>query len=129
MINLDRIRARSLRNLWLAMLGAVMVMFGQACASMQAQTNFLNVTDFGAQGDAAQFLVNTVSNSSVVTVQSTNQLSNGDVGKLILLFGAGPATTPTNNQDLIATITQVSDGTNITMSLPAGGSFTNISAT
>lgn len=94
--------------------------FGQA---------MLNVTNFGAQGDATQMFVKTVSNSSVVTIQSTNQLSNADVGKLILLFGAGPATTPTNHQDLVASITQVSGGTNVTLSLPTGATSNNVLAT
>src|ERR1039458_5616864 len=105
---IDLIGARSIRSLWLAPLPAGLMILGQVYSS-QAQTPTLSVTDFGAQGDAAQILVSTVSNSSVITVQSTNQLSSADVGKLILLFGAGPATGPTNNQDLIATITQVSE--------------------
>jgi hypothetical protein len=93
-----------------------------------AQTT-LNVTNFGARGDAVRMLVNTVSNSTVITVRSTNQLSSADVGKLILLFGAGPYTTPTNNQDLIATITNVVNATNIYISSVAGATSNSIAAT
>lgn len=93
--------------------------------SSQAQTT-LNVTNFGARGDAVQLWANTVSNSAVITVQSTNQLSSADVGKLILLFGAGPYTTPTNNQDLVAYISNVSDGTNVTLSLACGATSNNV---
>src|SRR5580698_5262522 len=79
----------------------------------------LNVVNFGARGDAIQTLANTVSNSTIVTMASTNQLSAADVGKLIELFGVGPATSPTNNQDLIAFIVSVANGTNVTISTPA----------
>src|SRR5215469_7012705 len=67
----------------------------------------LNVVNFGARGDAIQTFANTVSNSTQVTLDSTNRLSGADIGKLIELFGVGPATSPTNNQDLIATIVSV----------------------
>jgi hypothetical protein len=128
MIHLDRNWAGSVRNLWLVTLVAGLMMPGLECASLQAQASTLNVTDFGARGDALQFQVGTTVNSPVITIQSSNQLSSADVGKLILLFGAGPATGPTNHQDLIATIKQVSGGTNITMSLPAGASGADIFA-
>jgi hypothetical protein len=82
----------------------------------------LSVTDYGAVGDAVQFYVNTVSNSAVVT--TTNQLSSADIGKSIEVFGVGARTfgknsynvTTYGNQDLIATITGVDNGTNITLS-------------
>src|ERR1700755_3296911 len=51
----------------------------------------LNVTNFGARGDAFETLADTVQGSTVIHVLPTNQLSAADVGKLILLFGAGPA--------------------------------------
>jgi len=85
--------------------------------SSQAQTT-LNVTDFGAVGDAVQFFVNTVSNSVVVT--TSNQLSSADIGKVVEVFGAGPYTTPTNNQDLLAVITNVVNATNIYISRVPG---------
>jgi hypothetical protein len=95
----------------------------------RAQGQSLNVTNFGARGDAQQMLVGTVSNSAVVTVQTTNRLSRPDVGKVILLFGVGPATTPTNNQDLVAQIVSVANGTNVTISEPAQATSRNVPAT
>jgi hypothetical protein len=127
-MNLKKKQARNLRGPLLSRLATWIAMLGIG-ASAQALTATLNVSNFGAQGDAVQFLVNTAINSSVITVQSTNHLSSADVGKLILLFGAGPATGPTNNQDLVATITQVSNGTNITMSIPAGVTSHGVFAT
>jgi hypothetical protein len=91
-----------------------------------AQTT-LNVTDFGARGDAVQFSVNTTSNSVVVT--TTNQLSSADIGKAIEVFGAGTATTPPNCQDMVATITNVVSGTNIYVSQLVQRTLTNTFAT
>ena len=85
--------------------------------SSQAQTT-LNVTNFGARGDAVQFYVNTTSNSTLVT--TTNQLSSADIGKVVELFGAGPLGTSTNHQDLLATITNVVNATNLYISQVAG---------
>jgi len=81
-----------------------------------AQTT-LNVTNFGARGDAVWFFANTTSNSLVVT--TTNQLSNSDIGKVIELFGAGPLGTSTNHQDLLAKITNIVNGTNLYVSQAA----------
>ncbi len=83
---------------------------------LHAESTSLNVTNFGARGDAVQILVTTISNSSMVTFPATHPLASTDVGKVILLFCVGQATTPTNNQDLIASIVSVSNGTNITIS-------------
>ena len=63
----------------------------------QAQTMTLKVTSFGAQGDAVSVAANTVKGSPVITVQTTDALTNADVGKLMLLFGVGPSTTPTTS--------------------------------
>jgi hypothetical protein len=101
--------------------------------SSQAQTT-LNVANFGARGDAVQFFVNTSSNSVVVT--TTNQLSSADIGKAIEIFGAGTPTTgldaygDTNgNQDMVATIINVVNGTNIYVSQLAQATLTNTFAT
>ena len=80
----------------------------------------LNVTDFGARGDAVQTLASTTLSSTNVTLQAGSMLSTADVGKVIELFGVGAATTATNNQDLIATILSVTNGTNLVISVPAG---------
>src|SRR5580692_11919959 len=50
----------------------------------------INVTDYGAVGDAVELSVNTVSNSTVVSVAGTNTFSAADVGKIIEVFRAGP---------------------------------------
>lgn len=99
------------------------------------QTASLNVADFGAKGDAVQFYVNTVSNSTWVT--TTNRLSSADIGKTIEIFGAGAQTYGKNsygvnayaNQDLIAKITNVSDATNIYISVAAQATCANAFAT
>src|SRR5580698_9051873 len=94
------------------------------CAfSSRAQAS-LNVTDFGASPDAVQFYVNTVSNSTVVSVAGTNVFSSADVGKVIEVFRAGPWLTYSNwgpvvtQQDTICLIANVSDGTNLTLTIP-----------
>jgi hypothetical protein len=101
------------------------VCFGLAifCAltsSAGAATVTVSVTDYGAIGDAIQTLAATTLNSTNVTLQTGNTLSSADVGKLIELFGVGASTTPTNNQDLIAIILGVTNGTNVAISVPAG---------
>ncbi len=83
---------------------------------LRAQSTSLNVTNFGARGDAVQISVAMTSNSSAVIFPASNPLTSADVGKVILLFGVGPATTPTNHQDLIASIVSVSNGTNVILS-------------
>jgi hypothetical protein len=89
----------------------------------------LNVAKYGAHGDAVQTLANTVSNSTLVCLATTNELSATDIGKLIELFGVGPATSPTNNQDLIASIVSVTNGTNVTISTPASLTATGVNCT
>ncbi len=98
-------------------------------ATARAQGPSLDVTDFGARGDAVSFLVATVDNSAAVTIQSTNRLSSADVGKLILLFGVGPATTSSNNQDLITTIQSVSNGTNLILATTCGATASGVYTT
>jgi hypothetical protein len=84
----------------------------------QGQAATLNVTNYGARGDAVWFSANTTSNSVLVT--TTNQLSSADIGKVIELFGAGPLGTSTNHQDLLAVITNVVNATNLSISRVAG---------
>ena len=92
--------------------------------SAKSQTVFLNVTNFGARGDTIAFSVNTVSNSAVVSVAGTNTFSPADVGKVIEVFHAGAWITYRNwgavvtQQDIVCLIKNVSDGTNLTLSVP-----------
>src|SRR5580658_5147516 len=60
-----------------------------SCFSAKSQT-VLNVANFGARGDVVRFSVNTVSNSTVVSVAGTNTFSSADIGKVIEVFRAGP---------------------------------------
>ena len=97
--------------------------------SSQAQTS-LNVTNYGAVGDTVRFSVNTVSNSPMVTVNGTNIFSSADIGKVIEVFRAGPLVYYQSNlvvtqQDIIDTIKNVSNGTNISFSIPCGYTTTN----
>lgn len=90
----------------------------------RAQTT-LSVQNFGAAGNAVQFSVNTFSNSAVVSVAGTNTFSSSDVGKVIELFGAGPwvyygGSAVVTQQDIICTITNVTQGTNLSMSIACG---------
>ena len=94
--------------------------------SCQAQHS-LNVTNYGAIGDAVQFFVNTSSNAVVFT--TTNQIPNSAIGEAIEIFGAGVPTTSVNNQDMVATITNIVNGTNIYVSQRCGKSLTNAFAT
>jgi len=102
--------------------------------SIQAQTS-INVADYGAVGDAVQFYVNTVSNSMVVT--TTNELSTGAIGDAIEISQAGIPTYGKNssgvvtygNQDLIATIANIVNGTNIYLSVAAQATLTSTFAT
>src|SRR5579863_6116658 len=101
--------------------------------SVQAQVT-TNITNFGAVGDAVQFWVNATSGSMVVT--TTNQLSSADIGKAIEVFGVGTPTygldsygNTNGHQDLIATITNVVNGTNIYLSLPCQLTTNNTFAT
>ncbi len=97
--------------------------------STLAASATLNVTDFGARGDAIQALAATSTNSSAVTLMSGAKLSNADVGKVIELFGVGAVTTGSNHQDLVAQIVSVNNGTNLTISLPAGLSSNGVACT
>jgi lysophospholipase L1-like esterase len=85
----------------------------------------LNVTSFGAVGDVETFSVHTVSNSVVASVIGTNTFTSADVGKVIEVFRAGPwvsynGSVIVTQQDIICTITNVTQGTNLYMSIPAG---------
>lgn len=110
-------------------LGIWAIIVSLLLAPLVVQAGTLNVTDFGARGDAVSITANTVNGSPVITVPASNALSSADVGKLVLLFGAGPATTPTNHQDLIATIVQVEQGINITLSAAAGATSNGVYCT
>ena len=111
------------QNCWFGSVLAVGIFF--STFSSFAQTN-LNVVNFGANGDAREFTVNTVSNSTVVTVKGTNVFSPGAIGKVIEVFRAGPWLTYSNwgpvvtQQDIVCLITNVSKGTNLSLSIPCG---------
>ena len=95
----------------------------------------INVSNYGAVGDASQLYVSTTSNSVVVT--TTQWLSTNDIGKAIELFGVGTQTVGLNEsgvqsinyQDLVATITDVVNGTNIYISQACQQTLTNVLVT
>ncbi|HEY1662542.1 MAG TPA: hypothetical protein VGI03_09005 [Verrucomicrobiae bacterium] len=89
--------------------------------------NTLNITNYGAMGDAVQFFVNTTSNSTLVT--TSNALPRSAIGETMEVFGAGTPTTSSNNQDLVTSISSISDGTNITLSTACRQTLTPAFAT
>jgi hypothetical protein len=103
---------------WAALFGLTPAAFGQTT---------LNITNFGAVGDAVRTWASTSSNSPVVW--STNITTSSDIGKVIELFGVGPYTSLTNNQDLVATITNVSNGTNWLITPPPSATSNNVQCT
>lgn len=98
---------------WILLLAGWFCLVGLVNRS-QAQVTTLNVTNFGARGDAVQTFVMTVSNSAVITC-ATNLFSSGDVGKVIELFEAGAPHAATNHEDLIATIVGYTDARTVTL--------------
>jgi hypothetical protein len=97
--------------------------------SSRATAVTLNVTNYGAKGDAVQLLAATVSNSTTILLNPSNALSSGDVGKVIELFGAGAVTTGSNHQDFAGFIIAVTNGTNVTISAQAGLTRTSVPCT
>ena len=85
----------------------------------RGQSLFLSVTNFGARGDATAISAKTTLNSATV-ICPTNRFSSADVGKVVELFGAGAATSPTNHQDLVATILSVANHTTVTLDRVCG---------
>lgn len=96
----------------------------------------LSVADYGAVGDAVQLYVNCTSNSVLVT--TTNAVAwPASTNDTIEVMQAGAQTYGQNsygtnaygNQDLVATITNVVNGTNIYLSQIAKKTLTNTFAT
>jgi len=109
-------------------------------ASLQYLSNSpslsINVTNYGALGDAVQFYVNTTSNLNLVT--TTNIISNSVIGDAIEVFNAGPITPFGTNSfniytngylDLVATVTNVVNGTNLYLSKVCSNTLTHTFAT
>jgi hypothetical protein len=106
-------------------LGRLLLLAGLAWCGREFSApaqSVLNVTNFGAAGDAVQLYVNTVSNSVVVT--TTSQFSSTDIGKTIEIWGVGQqriginsyGVNVTNYIDALAKITNVVNGTNLSVS-------------
>ena len=93
---------------------------------LRGQAVFLNVTNFGARGDAAAMAANTTSNSATI-VCPTNHFTSTDAGKVVELFGAGLATSPTNHQGFLATVTQVVNDTTLKLDRACGITTTGAS--
>lgn len=86
----------------------------------------VQVTENGARGDARPITVSTELNSAVVSAGSGISFSDADVGKAIMLYGAGPATTATNNQDYLGKVIGVPDEKHLTLSMPLGINSTSV---
>jgi hypothetical protein len=115
-MNAFRNRPGGYGRLLFSLLAAWLIIRG---GSSGAQSLALNVTNYGARGDAVHILASTVANSTSVTCQS-NIFSAADVGKAIELFGVGAITSGTNRQDLVAHISSFINAANITISSNAG---------
>lgn len=93
----------------------LVALFGGIASSQ----TLLNVTNFGAIGDATNIVVTVTSNSFVLTTGSI--LSSADVGKSIEVFGCGTNTygvdsfgnNTNGHEDMVCKITNVVSGTNI----------------
>lgn len=102
----------------------------------------LEVTDYGAKGDAVDIVVSVVLNSATVTAANPS-FSVSDIGKVMCIFGAGPKATlsgsgvfggnysgtPTNNQDLVVTIRTFVDASHVTISSVCGVTTSGLRAT
>ncbi len=91
-------------------------------------TNWIDATDIGAKNDAINFYGLATSNSVVIGTPIIWD-TNGTIGKVIEVFRTGPWTYWNNNpkqgvfctnQDTICLITNVTDGTNLWISIPQG---------
>lgn len=117
--------------------------FISACAlfAQTALSATLSVLTYGALGDCANITVSVTSNSAVMV--TTNAFTSANIGQVVQLFQAGRKSilsssgvfqgyyygTPTNNQDMVATIVSISNGTNVTISLTCGVTTNNILCT
>jgi hypothetical protein len=115
MLNVHCIHAGGFRRLVHSLIACGLMIL--LLESAMAQT-MLNVTNYGANGDASVLSVNIISNSSVVTTATL--LSSSDIGKSIEIFGGGPLGTTNIHQDLLAYITNVIDSTNLYLDRVAG---------
>ena len=91
-----------------------------------APTSTLNVTNYGASGDAVNFTASTTNASGAVTVTSTNVFSSADTGKIVELFGVGTATSGGHFQDYVGTVVSVS-GSSLTLTPALGRTLTGVS--
>ena len=85
----------------------------------------LNVIDFGARGDAITISVNTVRGFATITCPA-NLFTGADLRKVVELFGAGGATSPTNYQDLVANITRIIDDHTLMLDRACGNTTNGI---
>lgn len=90
--------------------------------------NIVQVTEEGAKGDARGISVSTKINSTLVKTVPGYSFTEDDVGKIMLIYGAGAATTPTNNQDYLGKIVKVLGGTQVEMSIPLRRTASNLPA-
>ena len=80
----------------------------------------IDVTAEGARGDAVKIIASSQSGSPVITLRSDRSASPSDVGKVVMLYGAGVVTTGSNHQDLVARVIAVPDATHLKLSAVCG---------
>jgi len=103
----------------------VILVAGLLAVSTYAEET-VQFTKSEAKGDARMIAVTTELNSPVVRLVSKDTISNADLGKAIMLDGAGSTTAGTNHQDYLGKVIEVPDERHLTLSKPLGVTATNV---
>ena len=90
--------------------------------------NVVQVTENGAKGDACSITVSTDLNSSWVTAGTGYSFTKADLGKVMMIYGAGPATSATNNQDYLGRIVKILGDSKVELLPIPGRTATNLPA-
>jgi hypothetical protein len=94
--------------------------------SLSHAEEVVQVTENGARGDARPIEIASELHSPQVSVISDGGVTDADLGKVVMLYGAGPSTTDTNHQDYLGKVIGVPDGKHLTLSKPLGITATNV---
>jgi hypothetical protein len=102
---------------------ALIVLF--LCSLSHAE-EMVQVTENGARGDARPIEIASELHSPQVSVISDGSVTDAELGKVVMLYDAGPSTTDTNHQDYLGKVIGVPDGKHLTLSKPLGITATNV---
>jgi hypothetical protein len=94
--------------------------------SLSHAEEVVQITENGARGDARPIEIASKLHSPQVSVISGGGVTDTELGKVIMLYGAGPSTTATNHQDYLGKVIGVPDERHLTLSKPLGITATNI---